>query len=109
VELLEDGLHVALDRTRAQVELPPDRPVRAALGEQRQHPPLPVRELVERRAAVTANEALHHLRVERGSARCDALDRVNELSDVAHAVFEEVAENAQEVANRALEPLGLAG
>jgi PAS domain S-box-containing protein len=68
VELLEDGLHVALDRTRAQVELPPDRPVRAALGEQREHPPLPVRELVERRAAVTADASESRLRAMLASA-----------------------------------------
>ena len=72
-------LDVPLDGARAEVELLRDRAVRAALGEQREHVALAVGQLVQHRAAVAADEHLHHLRVERRAAAGHALDRVDEL------------------------------
>src|SRR6476661_1900456 len=53
-ELLEDPLHVTLDRARAEVEPLPDRPVRPALGDLHEHVALAVVELVDDRAATAA-------------------------------------------------------
>jgi PAS domain S-box-containing protein len=92
-ELLEDRLHVALDGARAQEELVRDRPVRAALGDQRKHVALALGELVEGGATVTTDKALHDVWVERRSATGDALDGADELRHVADPVFEQIADS----------------
>jgi hypothetical protein len=89
VKLLEDCLDVPFHGPRAEVELLGDRTIGPAFGNQRQDRALPVGELVQRGALPAADEALDDLRVERGSP-CDPLDRVEELGDVADAVFEQV-------------------
>ena len=66
---------------------------------QREHVALAVGQVVERRAAVAADERLHDLRVERGAAGRDALDGVDELAHVAHAVLEQVADARRVVAD----------
>src|SRR5262249_58952044 len=91
-ELAEDRLHVALDGPRAEEEALADRTVRAAFGDQREDLPLAVGEIVEGRAAMAADEHLDHLRVERRPAGGHALDRVDELRDVADAVLQQIAD-----------------
>src|SRR5215216_5942693 len=71
VELLEDALHVPLDGARAEIEPLADRPVRAALGDEREHVALALVELVDHRA-MAADEALDDLRIECGATRGDA-------------------------------------
>src|SRR4029453_1207856 len=99
IELAEDRLDVALDGARAEKELLADRAVRAALGDEREDVALAVGQLLERRAAAATDERLHDLRVERGSARGDALDGADELGDVAHAVLQQVADTGRAVAH----------
>jgi hypothetical protein len=67
-EFLEDRLHVPLDGARAEEELLPDGAVRAAFGEEREHVPFAVGQVVEHRPPVSADERLHDLRIERGAA-----------------------------------------
>ena len=105
VELLEDRLHVPLDRAPAQVELLGDCAVRAALGDQREHLALALGELVEGGAPVAADEALDDVRVEGRSAVGNTLDRADELRHVAHTVFEQVADARGVVADE-LEHVG---
>src|SRR3954452_20287496 len=62
-ELLENGLHMAFYRARAEVDLLGDRPVGSTLGQQGEHGAFAVGELVQRRTSAT-DEALHDLRVE---------------------------------------------
>src|SRR5204862_7734051 len=99
-ELLEDRLYVALDCARAQEQLLTDRAVGAPLGDEREYVPLPVGELVEHRAAVTADEGLHDLGIERGASFGHALDGVDELPHVAHAILQEIADARGVVADQ---------
>ena len=70
-----------------------------------EHLALAVGELVEQDAAPAADEARDHGRVERRAARRHALDGVDELRDVAHAVLEQVADAGGIVAHE-LEHVG---
>src|SRR3954451_8456806 len=92
MQLLEDGLGVAFDGSRAEVELSRDGSVRAAFGDERQHGALAVGEVVEDRAAAPGDEAVDDAGVERGASGGDALDGGDELGDVADAVLEQVAD-----------------
>jgi hypothetical protein len=105
IELAEDSLYIALDRSSAEVEPFRDRAVRAALRDQRKHRSLAVGEIVQSRASPTADEGLDHVRVERRSAGCHALDGVDELGDVAHAILQQIADPGRVVANE-LEQVG---
>ena len=70
-----------------------------------QHLALAVGQLVEQSAAAAADEARDHGRVEGRAARRHALDGVDELGDVAHAVLEQVADAGGVVADQ-LEHVG---
>jgi hypothetical protein len=61
VQLLEDRLDVALDGAGAEVQLLSDRPVRASFCDQGEDAALALGEIVERRAPMPADEALHDL------------------------------------------------
>src|SRR5262249_18255085 len=56
VELLKDALYRSLDRTRAEIQLLGDRPVRAALGDQGQHRAFALGEVVQDRASMAGDE-----------------------------------------------------
>jgi hypothetical protein len=86
-KLLEDTLHVALHRARAEVNLLRDRAVRPSFGDQREDRALTIRELVEGGAPVAADEALHDLGIESGATCRHALDRVDEFRNVSHPVL----------------------
>src|SRR5215213_6686893 len=92
IQLLEDGLGVALDGSRAEVELSRDGAVGPAFGDEREHGALAVGEVVEERPAAPGDEAVDDAWVERGASGGDALDGGDELGDVADAVLEQVAD-----------------
>ena len=93
------------DGPGAEEELLRDRAVGAPFGDERQDVSLAIRQLVELRAPVPADQALHDLGVEGGSSRGDALDRVDELGDVPHPVLEQVPD-ARRVVPDELEQVG---
>ena len=93
------------DRARAEVELLGDRSVGSSLGNQGKHGAFAVGELLQGRTSATADEALHHLRIEGGAARRDAFHGADELAHVAHSVLEQVADTGRVVADQ-LEHVG---
>ena len=95
-ELQEQVAHVRLDRALAEVEALGDAGVRESLRHQLEHLALALGQLGERAVgARPRDEARDDLGVERRAALGDALRRGQELTDVEHAVLQEVAEAAE--------------
>jgi hypothetical protein len=63
-----------------------------ALGHQREHAALPLGQGIQRIAAPPHQQLSYHLGVQRGAARRDPAQRVEELGHVGHPVLEQVAD-----------------
>jgi hypothetical protein len=77
---------------RGLVQLLGDRPLRAALSDEREDVTLAAGEFVQCRAATPGHEAVDDTRVERRSAGGHALDGVDKVGDVAHVILEQIAD-----------------
>src|SRR5205085_10030078 len=92
-ELREDAVHVALDGLRTEEELLADPLVRASLGHQAENLSLAWAEPLERvMLAPPAEELRNHLGIDCRATARNAFHRVDELFDVHHALFAEVAD-----------------
>jgi hypothetical protein len=96
-ELGEDVADVLVDRAFGDDQCGGDGRVVVALGHQGEDLVLTGGQGVQRRAAA-GEELGHHLRVERGPAGRDPVQRVQELLHPAHPVLEQVADPARAAA-----------
>jgi hypothetical protein len=100
-EFVEDAGHVAFDGGYRDDEFLSDAGVGAALGDQRQHLPLAGRQAVERpRRSRAAHQSRDHVGVEHRPALGDAAHRVGEHPQVAHFLFQQVADALRAVGDQ---------
>src|SRR4051812_41673846 len=93
LQLVEDARHVLLDGGLADHERLRDPLVRLALGHRGEDVALARAQALERAGRPAATEhAPHDLRIERGAARSDAPDGVDEGVDVADPLLEQIAD-----------------
>ena len=91
-QLAEDALYVLLHCPFGDEERTGDRVVGATLGDEGEDLPFARGERREIVVAPPASENLaYHLGVEHGPARADLFESRDELTNVGHAVFEQVA------------------
>ena len=92
IELHEDLRDVSLDGLRREVHPLADRRVGQALGDQSEHVPLALGQLVERAAGtLSRDEARHDRGIDHALALADPPQRVDEHRDVGHPFLEQVA------------------
>jgi hypothetical protein len=93
LELHEDVAYVGFDRLGTEVQPGADRRVCSALSHQLKHLPFALRELLDRFPVAAASHELgYHIWIDHRTSRGNPPNRIAELGNVAHVIFQQVAD-----------------